>query len=71
MTWFRRGATSVYAREFFIPLAESRILLSVVAPLEGTWLCFFSLNCYLLDLPVNCPDKRTQFSCNRGYDRLP
>ena len=36
-TCIRRGAASVYVQEFYIPLAEARILLAVVAPLQGIW----------------------------------
>ena len=36
-TCIRRGAASVYVREFYIPLAGARILLAVVAPLQGIW----------------------------------
>ena len=36
-TCFRRGASSVYNREFKIPIAETRVLLSAVTPLQGNW----------------------------------
>ena len=34
---FRRGAASVYYREFQVPIAETRVLLSAVTPLQGNW----------------------------------